>query len=428
MVFLSITMVYGQESKEQHISIADLFRLTKENYPSLAVLKAEINIAEQNVEVAKNALLPSINTSLQGYYLGDGLVIEKDFSDSKRINMPHFGNTFSVDASQLIWKGGLVRNSIKVQSLREELAQLNYQTNEQSINLLVLGYYLDLYKLMNQKAVYQQNIKLAEQRLANINRFYTQGMVTRNDLIRGELQLSNLKLAFQVVENNRQILNKQLTMALGLADNVNIQPDTGILANIPGILSLSDYTALAQQHPTILMTQKAVDIYNMAEKIARSETKPSLSAFAGNKLARPILTTTPAMDRYSNGWSTGLSLNFNIDALYKAPKKIKLAQYDRDKAVAQATETEKMIDVAIHAAYIKYNESITQNNTLKTNKELAEENYRIMNSKYNNQLAILLDLIDASNQKIDSELQFANSEISIIYAYYKLQRESGNLN
>lgn len=427
-ILLSIMTVYGQEHGERKITLDELFSLTKENYPSLAVSKADISIARQNVEVAKNATLPTINTSLQAYYLGDGLVIDKDFSNSTRIDMPHFGNTFSVDASQLIWKGGLVKNSIKAQSLREELAQLNYQTNEQAIKLLVLGYYLDLYKLINQKAVYQENIKLAEQRLANINRFYTQGMVTRNDVIRGELQLSNLKLAFQVVENNRQILNKQLTMALGLGEEVNIKPDANILVNMPGILSVSDYKTLAQNHPTILMTQKAVDIYATSEKIARSDLKPSLSAFAGNKLARPILTTSPAMDRYSNGWSTGLSINFNIDAIYKAPKKIKLAQYDRDKAVAQATETEKMIDVAISAAFIKYNESISQNNTLKTNRELAEENYRIMNSKYNNQLAILLDLIDASNQKIDSELQFANSEISIIYAYYKLQKESGNLN
>lgn len=428
MVIFSINSVYGQDGGEYKLSIDELFRLTKDNYPSLAVSQADITIAKQNVEVAKNALLPTINTGLQAYYLGDSHIIDKDFSDATRVAMPHFGNSFSVDASQLIWKGGLVRNSIKTQSLREELAQLNYQANEQSIKLLVLGYYLDLYKLSNQKSVYAQNITLAEQRLENINRFYTQGMVTRNDVIRGELQLSNLKLAAQVVENNRQIINKQLTVTLGLTDDTQIIPDERILQNMPRVLTIDEYKVLAQNHPSILMTHKAVDVYNTAEKIAKSEKMPALTAFAGNKLARPIVSRTPAIDMYSHGWSAGLSLNFNIDGLYKAPRKIKLAQFERDKALAQSTEVENMIDIAVNAAFIKYNESITQNNTLKTNKELAEENYRIMNSKYNNQLAILLDLIDASNQKIDSELQFSNSEISIIYAYYKLQKESGNLN
>lgn len=389
--------------------------------------KADITIAKQKVEVAKNAQLPSINAGVQAYYLGDVNIIDKDFSNSKRVEMPHFGNTFSVDASQLIWKGGLVQNSIKAQSLQEELTELNYQANEQTIKLLVLGYYLDLYKLINQKKVYQQNIQLAVQRLDNINKYYNQGMVTRNDVIRGELQLSNLNLALQVIENNRQILNKQLTTALGLADTTEILPDDTLLENMPNITFLENYRQDVQNHPTVLMTQKAVNIYEISEKITKAERLPSLSAFAGNRLARPITTSTPPLDMYTNGWSAGLSLNFNIDALYKTPKKIKQVKFEKDKAIAQANEVQQMIDVAVNAAYIKYNEAITQNNTLGTNKNLADENYRIMNSKYNNQLAILLDLIDASNQKLDAELQFANSEINIIYAYYKLLKESGKL-
>jgi len=64
---------------------------------------------------------------------------------------------------------------------------------------------------------------------------------------------------------------------------------------------------------------------------------------------------------------------------------------------------------------------------LAKNKDLTEENYRIMESKYNNQLAILLDMIDASNAKLDAELQYTNSEINIVFAYYKLLKESGKM-
>ncbi len=422
---ISINTAFAQT--ERKISVEELFTLTKENHPNLAVSKADITIAKQKVEVAKNAQLPSINAGVQAYYLGDVNIIDKDFSNSTRVDMPHFGNTFSVDASQLIWKGGLVQNSIKAQSLQEELTELNYQANEQTIKLLVLGYYLDLYKLINQKKVYQQNIQLAVQRLDNINKYYNQGMVTRNDVIRGELQLSNLNLALQVIENNRQILNKQLTTALGLADTTEILPDDTLLENMPNITFLENYRQDVQNHPTVLMTQKAVNIYEISEKITKAERLPSLSAFAGNRLARPITTSTPPLDMYTNGWSAGLSLNFNIDAFYKTPKKIKQVKFEKDKAIAQANEARQMIDIAVNAAYIKYNEALTQNNTLGTNKNLADENYRIMNSKYNNQLAILLDLIDASNQKLDSELQFVNSEINIVYAYYKLLKESGKL-
>ncbi|PLK44372.1 TolC family protein [Emticicia sp. TH156] len=412
---------------ERKISIASLLALVEENHPSLAVSKTDIYIAKQGIEVAKNAMLPTISTALQGYYLGDAQIITKDLSDNTRINMPHLGNTFSVDASQLIWRGGMVRNGIEAQKQRKELTELSYKGNEQNIKLLVLGYYLDLYKLINQKKIYEQNIILAEQRLLNINRFFGEGMVTRNDVIRGQLQLSNLRLALQVLENNRQILNRQLTTALGLTDQTQIIPDEALLTARPQILAPDNYRNEAVNHPMVLMTQKAVEMVRTSENITRAELMPALSAFAGNRLARPITTSLPARDMYYNGWSAGLSLNFNIDALYKTPKKIKQIQFEKDKALAQANEARLMIDVAINAAYIKYNEALTQNNTLATNKNLADENYRIMESKYNNQLAILLDLIDASNQKLDAGLQYVNSEINIIYAYYKLLKESGKL-
>ncbi|MDO5608613.1 MAG: TolC family protein [Capnocytophaga sp.] len=168
LTIISVNTAFAQN--ELKISVEELFVLTKENHPNLAVSKADIAIAKQQVEVAKNTQLPSINAGIQAYYLGNVTILDKDFSHYAKVDMPHFGNTFSVDANQLIWKGGLVQNGIKAQSLQEELTELNYQANEQSVKLLVLGYYLDLYKLINQKRVYEQNIQLAEQRLDNISK------------------------------------------------------------------------------------------------------------------------------------------------------------------------------------------------------------------------------------------------------------------
>lgn len=427
VVFAVSFSVQAQENRLQTLSIPELFDLVKKNHPNLKVSAADIQIAEQNIAVAKNQMLPEISTGLQASYLGDSYIIDKDFSNSKRVELPHFGNKFSVEARQLIWKGGVVRNAIEIQNLTKELSELSYEDNELNIKLLSLGYYLDLFKLYNQEKVYLKNIDLAKQRLENINKFYEQGMVTRNDVIRGELQLSNLNLALQVVQNNQKILNKQLTVALGLDESVVIIPDESILDSKAQLVEVEDYKNDLQNHPLVRQTQKAIDVYEVSEKISKSEMLPSLSAFAGNTLQRPITTTSPAMDMYNNGWSAGLSLNFNIDALFTAPKKIKLNRLEKQKAIDQANEVSQILDIAVTAAYIKYNESLTQNSTLKVNKDLSEENYRIMESKYNNQLAILLDFIDVSNAKLDAELQYANSEINIVFAYHKLLKEAGTL-
>ena len=416
-----------KKNLEKKITIAELFSLTLENNPTLSVSKANVKIAEQDVKVARNMQLPDLNISANALYIGDATILDKDFSNATKVDMPHFGNTYSLEATQLIWKGNIVRNTIQVKSLQEDLASLSYRSNEQNIKLLALGYYLDLSKLQNQADVYRQNIALAQQRMENIDRFYGQGMVTRNDVIRGELQISNLNLTLQVIENNIQILNKQLTVAMGLPEETQIVADDSALSEHPEISLLKIYQNDVKSHPSLLIAQKSVEIYETSEKITKSERMPTLAAFAGNSLQRPITTSSPVLDMYSNGWNVGLSLSYDIGSLYKTPKKIRLNKYEVERAEAQAYETEQMIGVAVNAAYIKYNETITQNKTLEKNRELADENYRIMESKYNNQLAILLDMIDASNAKLEAELQYTNSDINIIFAYYKLLKESGKL-
>lgn len=423
---LGSNILYAQQT-ERTITITELFSLVKENHPTLKPYRDDISIANQNTKIAKNQLLPNLTAGLSGYYIGDALLIDKNFSGTTRVKMPHFGNSFSVDASQLIWNGNTVRNNIKIKTLQEGLAKLNYESNEQNIKLLALSYYLDLYKSYNREEVYLQNIELAEKRLDNINKFYKQGMVTRNDVIRGELQISNLKLSLQVLKNDQQILNKQLTVATGLSEDTKIIPEKSIQSALPVADVYEVYEDMLKNNPSYLRTQKNLDIYDVSAKIIKAQMLPTISAFASNKLQRPITTINPVVDMYTNGWSAGLSLNFNIDTLYKTPKQYRLNTLEKEKAINQSNDLYNQINIAVNSSYIKYNESLTQNKTLKVNTELTAENYRIMESKYNNQLAILLDLIDASNAKIDAELDYANSEISIIYAYYKLLKEAGTL-
>lgn len=418
---------FSQERVGKTMNVRQLFDLTIAHNPSLAVTKSRIGIASQQVEEAKSNRLPNLTTSLSGFYIGDAYVIEKDFSNSTKVNIPDFGNAFSIDASQLIWNNGLIRKGIELKTLQEQITELDYLSSEQNIKLLTLSYYLDLYKMNNQAEVYRKNIELAEQRYDNINRFFEQGMVTRNDVIRGELQISNLKLSLQVVENNAEINNQQLIVALGLDKNTVIVPDDEVLEEKNTVSVLNDYIASIGTHPNLLMAQKNIDIYQVIAESTKAGKAPTLSAFAGNTLQRPITTSSPALDMFSNGWQVGLSLNYNIASLYKNPKVLKRNKLEIKSAKLKAFEVEQMMTTSVKAAYIKYNEAVFQSNTLRTNEYLADENYRIMEMKYNNQLAILLDLIDASNAKLDAELQYTNAEINILYSYYKLLRESGQL-
>lgn len=59
--------------------------------------------------------------------------------------------------------------------------------------------------------------------------------------------------------------------------------------------------------------------------------------------------------------------------------------------------------------------------------ELARQNYQVVNNRYLNQLAIITDMIDATNMKLDAELGEVDARINIAYAYYKMKYIAGQL-
>ena len=64
---------------------------------------------------------------------------------------------------------------------------------------------------------------------------------------------------------------------------------------------------------------------------------------------------------------------------------------------------------------------------LKLSVRQAQENYRIMQNRYLNQLAILTDLLDANSVLLNAELQLTNARTHVIYTYYQLQKACGRL-
>lgn len=425
---LAAAPLHAQDSLRRVVPLPEIFRLTETANPSLRVTAAGVEVARQKAEVAKLQQLPGLSASLGAGYVGNPVIIDRDFSSTTHVPMPHFSNSFALQATQLIFKGHQVKNSIAAATLQEQLAELSLVKNTQDMKLLAAGNYFDLYKLYNQRQVYTDNIALAGERLKNIRRMHAEGMVTRNDVIRNELLLSNLRLAVNVIDNNINILNKQLTTALGLPDELLILPDTTLLASRPQARELRYYQALALGHqPDIQMAAKTTEIAETGLKVTKADRLPALSAYAGNNLTRPVTSVSPAMDAYANGWQAGLTLSFNIASLYTAPKHIKQAELQVAQSRAAETERVQQAGVAVNAAFVKHNEAITQWHTLEQNKALAEENYRIIEKKYLNQLALAVDLLDATNAKLDAELQYTNAEINILYTYYQLLKTTGQL-
>lgn len=418
-------LFFSQQIKQ--MTAGEVAELAVQNHQQLKVSAQNIDIAKQNTNVAKLQKLPSITASTSQFYLGDAVAIDKDFSNSTNVPMPHYGSSYAVQATQLIFKGGLVNKSIEMAGLREQLSELDLEKNKQDVKFLVISNYLDVYKIQNQEEVFQNNKKLAQERIKNIQKFYQQGMVTRNEVIRGELAIKNLDQGILTLSNNKKILNYNLNIALGLPSETEIVP-TENLENKESGIGMDYYMNLAHDsNPLLKSAQKNIAVADKNIEIIKTDNAPTVAGFGGYTLQRPITTRNPVLDMYSGGWQTGVSLSYNIDALYKTKEKVKLGELQKNQANDAMTLVQQNVDMGVNAAYTKYQEAIQQADILNDAKRLAEENYKITEAKYLNQLAVQAEMIDAQNQKLQSELDYANAEINVLYQYYNLLKSTGTL-
>ena len=59
--------------------------------------------------------------------------------------------------------------------------------------------------------------------------------------------------------------------------------------------------------------------------------------------------------------------------------------------------------------------------------ELANQNYVVTLNRYQNDLALLTDMLDASSVKLSADLALVNARINLLYNYYKLKYISHTL-
>jgi len=405
-----------------------MFDLADKNSKTVRVENMAVAEAQQAVQVAKNGRLPDIEISLSASYLGNGCLMDRDFTNGQNIPMPHFGNNFAIKATQLIYGGGVVNTGIAMAKLKEEMACVNQDATRSRIRFMLTGFYLDLYKLQNALKVYDRNIELAKVVIADTKARNEAGVVLQNDITRYELQLKNLELSRKRVCNSMEILNYDLVTMLGLPSDTFIQPDTTLLAQALPVEDMAYWQQLAENEAySIKQSALAVEMSKKNEKMVRAERLPSVALVASNHFDGPITIEVPVIDKNFNYWYVGVGVSYKLSSLYKSGKNIKRARLDTELNRRRKEDVLEQTSLAVQADYTRYMEAYDEVATLEKNVQLAKENYGVIETRYRNDIALVTEMLDASNQLLDAELQLVNSRINVIFNYYKLKNTSGNL-
>ena len=417
--------------QKQSMTIDQLFEKIEDNSKSLRTVKSGVEIASLGVESAKSKRLPDLDASLSFSYIGNALLTDRDFSDIHGLSSPHFGNNFAFQAQQVVYAGGAINAGIKLAELGKQQAEVGVRLTRQQVRFIAFGQYLDLFKIDNQIQVYEKNIELTRQLITDIKEKQSQGMALKNDITRYELQMESLKLGLTALHNNRSILNHQLCNTLGMnleGQEVQIIPDTTVINKVYGKDGEAHWQiAGTMNSPLLGQSSNAIRIAEQKEKIAKSEMLPKVAFVAADNFDGPITFELPPIDKNLNIWYIGVGVKYSLSSLFKSNKRIKQAAVETRQAKESHAVQAEQLNNNVQAAYVQYQQTYVELETQQKSVELARQNYDVMNARYFNQLALVTDMVDASNLRLNAELKEVDARINIVYAYYRMMYVAGEI-
>lgn len=410
------------------VTLQHLWDEAQQNSLRIKAKQGSLRTAEQEIQLARSGALPDVEVSLSAGLLSDGVIMNRHFGDAQRVENPHFMNSFAIKASQLVYGGGVVKNSIQLSETLRDMAALDLDNETEQIKMIIAGLYLDLCRLYNQDAVLDDNLKLCNTMIDNMKVMEKQGTALSNDILRYELQKESILLAKRKVSDGLQIVYRQIATATGRVGDNDFAPDTAMISKTIAVLSLEDWQNAALQDNTDIKSAAAATQLKATElKISRSAMLPKVAVVAEQHLDGPITHEVPVINSNFNYMFVGVGVQYSLSSLYKDKRNVRRAEIELENAAVKHSLAQEQVSDAVFAAYTDCLTSEAEINTQQKSVELALKNYGVILSRYNNGLATITDMLDAANVKLDAELSLVNSKINLLYNNFKLKFISSEL-
>jgi outer membrane protein len=419
-----------QENGIYNLSIRQAIDISRLNNKWVQAAKTEQLAAEADLQDAYNAGLPVVNASASYQRFTDITLFTGGLSHSEtgpRKPTPNAANA-GVDAIFNIYTGGRQKAFQQQQAVRRDIAAINTQDQAGNIGMQTAAQYLDLIRLGELRKFILEQLKRAQTRVKNINTLYTNQKVTRSDVLRAEVMLSNVELSLQQADNDITICNQRLSVLLNLPDSVQIQPTDSAGMLKPELAELQ--SLLAQGSESSYAIQKAdgnVQLQQARLKELKGFYKPTVSLYSAYGLNYPNYLFFPPVDQaYTIGF-LGIRAQYSISSLYQNKNKVAASKLRITGARIQQKAITDNVSQDLKSYLIKYQESLNRIAVNERSIEQAQVNLRIVNTKYFNQLALLTDLLDADNLFVESRFNLIRAQTDALSIYYHLLYTAGKL-
>jgi outer membrane protein len=432
LTVLSITFfAFAHAQDKRPVTLNEAIDLSIKNSKQLKVDRARIEQVSAQVKQAIQKRLPDASVTGAYIYLNNPIVDLKTKNNNSgnggsapaaapKVNQAAYG---ILNASLPLYAGGRIRYGIESSKYLAQAVELDAENNKEEVIENTIEAYVNLYKSEVAVKLYNENLLQAGQRVKDFANLEKNGLLARNDLLKAQLQASNVELALLDARNNWELANVNMDLMLGLPESTILVSDSSIISQNFAVSTLDDYVQSALKNrkdvEALGLRKQAADV---GVRAVKGELLPSI-ALTGGYIAADV----PGVLSIANAANIGLGIKYDIGSLWKTRAKVDEAEGRSKELVATQEMAIDNIRLQVNKAYLNWLGSQKKISVHLTAIEQADENYRIVKNKYTNGLATVTDLLDADFAQTQAHLNYSLAKADAVITYNQLLQAAGIL-
>jgi outer membrane protein TolC len=430
LIMLCIITSYGfaqdLETLPRTIKLEEAIQLGLQNSNQIKLANSDVSIANENLSQANIAKAPMVGLNMGYNYIGDPKIYEGFYESHINVDYLNHQGYGNIAAVMPLYYGGVINNQIDKQKLIVSMQESVAKMTETEIKQAITNQFLTLEKLYKQIEVTKQNIINTDIRIKQLESRVINGQNLKSDLLRTELQKSNFEVTVFKNSNSIELISNYLDILIGLPPNTLLKPVLdGVLIPQNNVSLEESITEAYQNRYEIKQSEINIQIAESSKEITKSGFKPNINANLLLNTQYPA--QWPNYENLLNYWGTGLSLNWDISSFYNLKHRVNSDQLQIDKSHVALDATKDFIYQDVKAAFVRFKESVKNITTFNKDVDLAQSNYKIVKSRYDNDFALISDIVDAELQLNEAKISLNNANIDSIIQYYSLQFAMGKL-
>lgn len=314
LVVLSMLMLTLTISAQKKWTMQECIDYAMANNITLQKSKLQKQSATEDLKSSKAALLPTLNASTNqsvGYqpWKDSGVSTVTNGMVNTKVDKTYYNGSYAVNAQWTVWNGNRNTNTIKLNKITEDEAELQSKETANSIQERIAQLYTQILYLDENVKVNEQMLETAKKNEERGQEMVNVGKMSKADL--AQLSAQRATDEYNIVETRSQLLNYklQLKQLLEITDETEFDvaipeiSDTMVLKEVPTLQGVYEQALL--NRPEIERSKLAIKSSDVNLSVAKAGWLTTVS------MTGSFGTSTNSLS--SNGW--GKQMKTNLDAM-----------------------------------------------------------------------------------------------------------------